>query len=268
MANQTGTPTASDFQFATWDGIASSGFTNFGIPPTVSITTAGGSNGSKRVKIEFPDNAIRNTWLRVTMLANANTGLAANDVFYFGNAVGDMNVGNTGSPITVQMNQEDVSALRGNLSLGANSAAVSNIYDLNKDGRVNAIDLSLATQSRSTRSIRFFTAPATLRLAIIPTSSVPFITEPTVLAAGLGITSRQDRWLEDCPYDSGTSVFSSALTASSAPRTNAEVLSNISANSGRVSSLTKPSNESSNKELSTNCIQSIDRFFERGEFWK
>ncbi len=48
---------------------------------TVSTFAGGGLNGSDRVKLEFANNAIQNAWLRVTMLADANTGLAANDVF-------------------------------------------------------------------------------------------------------------------------------------------------------------------------------------------
>ena len=170
LANVTGTPTAADFQLATWNGIASSGFAASNAVATVTVIPGGGLSGSTRVKIEFPDNAIRNTWLRVTVLANANTSLLSNDVFYFGNAVADMNVGNSGSPLTVEVSSTDVSAVRQNLLL-APTATISNVFDLNKDGRVNALDTSLVRQSQSTNIIRFFTAPASLRLAITPTSS-------------------------------------------------------------------------------------------------
>ncbi|MDZ4848818.1 MAG: cadherin domain-containing protein [Pirellulaceae bacterium] len=171
FVNQIGTPTAADFQFATWNGFASSGFLASAVVPTVTVYPGGGVAGSNRVKIEFADNAIRNTWLRVTMLANVRTDLAANDVFYWGNAVGDMNVGNVGAPITVLNDALDSTAVRQHLSTGANSAGVTNSYDVNKDGSVNVIDMSLTMQNRSTRSIRYFTAPLSLRLAVIPTSS-------------------------------------------------------------------------------------------------
>ena len=42
-----------------------------------------------RVEIIWADGAIENEWVQVTVLADADTGLAAPDVFYFGNAIGD-----------------------------------------------------------------------------------------------------------------------------------------------------------------------------------
>jgi len=160
---------ASSFQFASWNGSASAGFAAISPSVTVSAFVTGGTGGSGRVKLVFADNAIRNTWLRVTVLANATTGLLANDVFYFGNATGDMKVGNSGSPIMVQTNESDTTAVRQNLSPIANSAIVTNVYDVNKDGRVNALDVSLVRQNETSRSIRFFTAPTSLRFAITPT---------------------------------------------------------------------------------------------------
>ena len=37
----------------------------------------------------WPDGAIINQWIEVMVLATANTGLAADDVFYLGSAVGN-----------------------------------------------------------------------------------------------------------------------------------------------------------------------------------
>lgn len=104
------------------------------------------------------------------MLANANTGLLSNDVFYFGNAVADMNVGNEGTPSTISVDYQDSPAVRKNLSLGVNSVGIANILDVNKDGRVNAIDVALVRQSQSVRSIRLFTASVSLRLSVLGTS--------------------------------------------------------------------------------------------------
>ena len=61
------------------------------------------------------------------MLANATTDLSSNDVFYFGNAIGEMNAGNVGTPITV---------------------------------RVNATDTSIVRQNQSSQIMRYFSAPA------------------------------------------------------------------------------------------------------------
>ena len=43
---------------------------------TISVLPGIAVAGSNRINIAFADNAIRNTWLRVTVLANAKTGLA------------------------------------------------------------------------------------------------------------------------------------------------------------------------------------------------
>ncbi len=159
LAGALPTLTSADFEFAVWDGASSAGFTPTTAIPSVSLIPGGGDSGSNRIKIEFIDNAIRNTWLRISVLANANTGLAAKDVFYFGNAVGDMDAGNVGTPITVRTNATDTSIVRQNQSIAQNSVGVTSIYDLNKDGRVNATDTSIVRQNQSNSIVPFFTAP-------------------------------------------------------------------------------------------------------------
>ncbi len=167
VADLAGTPSTADFQFATWDGIAAAGFTSSTALRAITVLPGVGANGSVRIKIEFEDDAIRNTWLRVTMLANPNTGLAAADVFYFGNAVGEMNVGNIGSPIVLRTNASDTGTVRQNQSPNLNSVAITSIYDINKDGRVNATDTGLVRQNQTpTGSIAFFTAPTSLELGL------------------------------------------------------------------------------------------------------
>jgi endonuclease/exonuclease/phosphatase family metal-dependent hydrolase len=105
-----------------------------------------GIEGSDRIKIQFDFDAIRNTWLQVSLLANARTGLATPDVFYFGNAAAD--IVNTTSLFRV--NATDVSATRqAAMALAGARTDASQRADLNKDGRVNATDTSLARQ-RST----------------------------------------------------------------------------------------------------------------------
>ena len=169
VANLAGPVSNSDFAFAEWNGISNGGFRATWAIPTITVIPSGGAAGATRIQIAFGDNAIQNTWLRITMLANANTGLASNDVFYFGNAVGDMNVGNVGAPALVVTNEIDTAAVRQNLSPVINSVGIINIYDVNKDGRVNGIDSLIVRQNMRSRGlIRNFTAPVSLRLA--PTS--------------------------------------------------------------------------------------------------
>ncbi len=167
IANVGGLITAGDFQFATSNGASPLSFATLAAAPTITILPEGGSSNSTRVKIEFPDNAVKNTWLRVTVLANANTGLASNDVFYFGNAAGEMNVGNlAGPPVVLRTNASDTANVRQNQSPNQNSVGVTSIHDLNKDGRVNASDTANVRQNQSpTGSITLFTAPVSLQLA-------------------------------------------------------------------------------------------------------
>ena len=178
--------TAADFQFATWNGIAIQGFAATPILPTLTFLSGSGVGGSTRVKIEFPNNAIQNTWLRITLLGNANTDLAANDIFYFGSAIGEMNVGNLGSPALIRVDESDLMRVRQNQSPAANSVLVTNIFDLNKDGRVNGLDLSILRQYQKGSTIKLFTAPLSLQIAPMAGSrgmvilSVPRI-ENTVL---------------------------------------------------------------------------------------
>ncbi len=162
ITNLAGTISTTDFQFATWDGVSVNNFVSTAATPTITVFPGVGVSGSSRIKIEFADQAIRNTWLRVTVLANTNTGLAANDVFYFGNVVGDMNVGNlAGPPVVVRTNATDTAAVRQNQSPNVDSVSVINIYDLNKDGRVNAADTANVRQNQTpTGAITFFTAPS------------------------------------------------------------------------------------------------------------
>ncbi len=159
--------TAADFQFATWDGINGTSFTNATATATVSVLPGVGTGGSTRIKIEFPDQTFRNTWLRVTVLANSRTGLASNDVFYFGNAVGDTGVGNiVGPPAIIRTNATDTAGIRQNQSPNIDSVGISNLYDINKDGRVNASDTANVRQNQTpTGAIALITAPASLQLA-------------------------------------------------------------------------------------------------------
>jgi hypothetical protein len=60
------------------------------------------------VTIIWANNAIEKQWLQITVKATANTGLATADVFYFGNAVGE--VGN--STVNAAVNGFDEAKVR------------------------------------------------------------------------------------------------------------------------------------------------------------
>ena len=147
----TGALSASDFGFrVSTDGVI------WNAAPAVSAITvrrAMGVNGSDRVEILFPDDSITNQWLQITVNANARTGLAAPDVFYFGNLVGG-----TGQHANLAIvNTTDIAIAK----LAVNTAAtLASIADFNRNGVVTITDVALAKLNNQ-HSIPLFTAPAT-----------------------------------------------------------------------------------------------------------
>ena len=79
--------TSADFQFLVGNDSTPSDWSPV-TAPTVTVRSGAGAGGSARVELIWPDNTIHNQWLQVTVLANTDTGLAANDVFYFGSEPG------------------------------------------------------------------------------------------------------------------------------------------------------------------------------------
>jgi hypothetical protein len=100
-----------------------------------------GAPGVLRITLALPDGTAKNSWLRVTVKANANTGLTSPDVFYFGNLVGD--AGGVG-PATV--NATDLARTRA--AVGTAGASVVNRYDFTRDGRVDAHDVTAARMNQ------------------------------------------------------------------------------------------------------------------------
>ena len=100
---------------------------------------------------DWPDGAIAGKWLQVTVKGGANTGLARDDVFYFGNAIGE--TGN--DPGNALVSAADVIGARDNPHGPFNQASITNRYDFNRDGLVNGTDVIIArTGFRSSESAR------------------------------------------------------------------------------------------------------------------
>jgi hypothetical protein len=99
IANPAGL-TAADFVFrvgktndlSTWTAAPAPAEISFRYPTTTPDVT--------RVSLRWANNAIQNTWLEVTMLANDRTGLAKPEVFYFGSRIGDTGSGTAAAAIT------------------------------------------------------------------------------------------------------------------------------------------------------------------------
>ena len=103
--------------------------------PTLTVRPGAGANGSDRVVLTWSDGAIVNKWLQVTVPAGGKTGLAAADVFSFGNLVGDAD----GSRA---VNLGDFGALRADFGR-TNLVLADGRSDFNRDGAVNLADFGL-----------------------------------------------------------------------------------------------------------------------------
>jgi len=125
-------------------------------PENVSVRRGAGVGGSDRVTIIWPDGAIRNQWLQVTVLADAFR-LPADDVFYFGNATGE--IGN--SSTEARVNAIDVLLAHNNPRTLTDPAPIDFPCDFNRDQRVNATDMLIArnNQTHSLNALKLITVP-------------------------------------------------------------------------------------------------------------
>jgi hypothetical protein len=129
-----GAISAADFVFQTSDAPQLGTWLDAPTPLSVTILGGEGVGNSERVEIIWPDGSIRNTWLKVTVLANQATGLAAPDVFLFGNLVGE-----SGAALE---QVATVDAIDANLirRQAATDVGITNRFDFNRDGRVTSTD--------------------------------------------------------------------------------------------------------------------------------
>jgi hypothetical protein len=145
IANPAGSITVSDFEFRIGNTDTPADWVSAPSPSQVKVSDGGGVNGSVRVTLEWEDNSIDNTWLQVTVGATSNTGLQEPDVFYIGNAIGD--VGNSTSDAIV--NATDIAAVVQNQNSILNPAPVNSPYDMNRDGQINATDIAIVVDNQT-----------------------------------------------------------------------------------------------------------------------
>ena len=156
-SNWPATPVASDFVIKAGNTSSPSTWTTITQTATFGIERGGGTGGSDRIVIRLPDNTYRNEWVQVTVNPTADTGLSSPDVFYFGNAVGDDGHGLTNA--IVDSSNETSARLGAHGFTGTVSTA--DLYDFNRDGRVDVTDQLIARQSVDTAAtaLQYFTAP-------------------------------------------------------------------------------------------------------------
>jgi hypothetical protein len=117
-------------------------------PAALTILPGAGTGGAHRVLLTWADGLLRNLWLEVTVRATAATQLPVPDVFYFGNAVGE--TGN--SPLNAITDALDQSAVLANIRPSGSPAPLTDRYDLNRDGAVDAFDVAIPRDNPTTAS--------------------------------------------------------------------------------------------------------------------
>ncbi len=138
-------------------------------PSQVLVRPGAGVGGSDRIELVWPDGAIKNTWLQVTVKGddsaggyNTHTGLVASDIFYFGNLVGDSFAGTP--PMALVTNVNDEIGVRTHYTF---QQPVTNIFDFNKDGLVNVNDELIARTNYNLLFRIDLPAPGALPTAVV-----------------------------------------------------------------------------------------------------
>jgi len=187
-----GTPTASDFVFKTGNSNDPSAWTTAPAPLSITVRAGEGAGDSDRVTIIWADNdldgvadpneAVAKQWLQVTVLSDANggsLGLTDDDVFYFGNAVGE-----TGNSATdTKVNATDKLVARNNPHTFLDPAPLDDICDFDRDQKVNATDELIARNNGTTflTDLELITVPAATGGAG-STMEMSLVSEPLVTA--------------------------------------------------------------------------------------
>ena len=141
-----------DFIFETsTDG---STWTTVATTPTIDpVIEDGGTNGSDRVEIIFPNGTIQNTWLRVQAIST-DFGLAGNDVFAFGHLRGNITFGDTASQAQVLSNDAVVMINR----FGQNTL-IEDDDDVDRDGQMLSNDAVISINNFNA-TLTYITLPA------------------------------------------------------------------------------------------------------------
>ncbi|HXE54525.1 MAG TPA: hypothetical protein VN541_16000 [Tepidisphaeraceae bacterium] len=148
---------ASDFNFVEGNSLAPTQWTAAPAPTSILVRPGAGVDGSTRIELTWADGAIKNQWLQVTMLGNADTGMPIDDEFYFGNLIGSSAQPAANGNFTVT--SADLTAARNDPHTFLNPASVTDLQDYNRDGRVDALD-QLIARAQTGVSIVDFNSPA------------------------------------------------------------------------------------------------------------
>jgi len=168
VAGLAGTPTETDFLFKVGNNHDPGTWGDGPAPQSITVRAGAGTGSSDRVTLIWADDdpytpqrepgSISKQWLQVSVLATAATGLAAPDLFYFGNAIGEC--GNSTLETNVDPNDE-IGARNHTHSL-FNPAPLEDAYDYDRDKKVDTNDEIIARNNSTSAFTRLvlLTAPS------------------------------------------------------------------------------------------------------------
>jgi len=143
-------------------------------PSSIFVDPVAGVAGSARITVIWDNHKIQNQWLQVTVKKAGNTGLDVDDVFYFGNAVGETGDSQVSDASLgfAKVDVFDFIGVRNNVSLTSGSVGIANHFDFDRDGRVNVFDViaTLDNRTSSHTSLNLITFPQSM-----PASSVQLL---------------------------------------------------------------------------------------------
>ena|GEM_PF-3651066 len=179
-------PVLADFEFRTGTDTDPNNWSAAPIP-TFAVRPGAGSAGSDRATFIWPDGAIADRWIEVTVLSDGGgggLGLVDNDVFYFGSIVGDTDGDG-------QVDSSDCDTFAGQFGMRGGTTALDS--DFNADGGVDLDDL------------------ATLRVAYGNSLLAPTIPAPApqaIAAVGRSLDCRDESAEKNANDDSLTPMVS------------------------------------------------------------
>jgi len=146
------------------------------LAPSVEVRDGEGINGSDRVTLIWGNASVLNEWLEVTVLDTGNTELGDSYVFYFGNAVGETG-DNQNGPADAQVTISDLIDVRSNALAPSDPALINNLYDFNRDTRVNLFDFLIARDNPtdSTSALMLITVPLPQEAPPVNSAPAPLI---------------------------------------------------------------------------------------------
>jgi VCBS repeat-containing protein len=148
-------PTLDEFEFRVGNTTTPGSWQLLTTPPELALEML--ADGKLRLKLIWPDGLIINQWLEVTIKAKGALGLPLDDVFYFGNSVGE--TGNqTGNSF---IDGSDFAYVRDNPRNFLNRAPLDFRADINRDSIVDINDLGLVRDHPTNfiTSLKLWTPP-------------------------------------------------------------------------------------------------------------